>query len=118
MFFAGVCSALVACSLAGHIVGELNPFPAFRRFHRCIGPETLYYPTASQVRAVARDQLRPDRIAVVVGGSSVFHGAGMTGDGLWTLRLQELLGEQYRVVNLGMRGAAGTSAARRRYHSR
>jgi hypothetical protein len=105
MFSAGVWAALLACSLAGHAVSEVNPFPAFRRFHRCIGPETLYYPTASEVRAVARDQLRPDRIAVVVGGSSVLHGAGMSGDGLWTLRLQELLGERYRVVNLGMRGA-------------
>jgi hypothetical protein len=86
-------------------VSRGTPYAGFERFHRYVNPQTCFYPTASQVRATARAALHPDRIAVIVGGNSVLNGAGQ-GLPLWTVRLQELLGPEYQVINLAMCGAA------------
>jgi hypothetical protein len=42
---------------------------------------------------------------VIVGGNSILHGTGQRAAEVWTRHLQEQLGDDYRVVNLGVRGA-------------
>jgi hypothetical protein len=76
----------------------------FHRFHPYINYLTLHNPTTSQVRALARSQLNPNKIAVVVGGDSILYGGGPF-DQEWTGRLQQLLGDDYQVINFGMCGA-------------
>jgi hypothetical protein len=80
-------------------------FENFNRFHTYLNPETLFYPTARQVRALARARLDPNKVTVIVGGSSVLYGAGQRAAELWTHRLQGLLGHRYQVLNLAFVGA-------------
>jgi hypothetical protein len=102
---AGALLSFVACCVLGRILSHHNQYKFFTRFHRYIQPETLYYPTASQVRGLARDRLDPEKIAVVVGGNSILNGVGQREREVWTRKLQKLLGEDYRVLNLAMVGA-------------
>jgi hypothetical protein len=101
--FAGIAVAFLACILAGHVVGRHNYLKHFERFHSRLTAETLYYPTARQVRSFGRECLDPDKIVVVVGGSSILHGTGQRVEHVWTRKLQELLGEEYQVVNFALR---------------
>ena len=61
---------------AGYLAGRRNCYQDFERFHNYINIGTLYYPTASQVRSLGKAMLDPDKIIVVVGGSSILHGSG------------------------------------------
>jgi hypothetical protein len=99
-----VCSFLVLC-LTGHLVSRYNIYSSFHRFHQVINTETLYFPTARQVQALSREKLPPDKVAVIVGGNSVLMGTGQRAEHLWTEQLQQELGDQYRVINLAVRGA-------------
>ncbi len=101
----GIACSFVACCLAGWLLSQRNPFVGFERFLPHIAPDSLFYPTISQVRALACEKLDTEKIAVVVGGNSVTYGVGQRAEYLWTKRLQEELGEKYRVINLAMRGA-------------
>jgi lysophospholipase L1-like esterase len=102
---AGCALSFLACCLAGARLSRSNPFAGFERFHRLIAPESLFYPTARQVRALGRDRLPPDKVAVIVGGNSIMYGFGQTSRGLWTKALQAELGDGYRVINLALPGA-------------
>ncbi|MEI9897640.1 MAG: hypothetical protein WDN28_28220 [Chthoniobacter sp.] len=68
--------------------------------------ETSYYPTASQLVAVARAQCPPtaNKTLVVLGGNSVFNGSGQKRNELWSRALQEQLGDHYQVVNFSAPG--------------
>jgi hypothetical protein len=101
--FVGIAVAFAACCVAGHVAGRINYMHHFARFHNRLSPESLYYPTARQVRSFGRDCLDPNKIVVVVGGSSVLHGTGQRVDHVWTKHLQELLGDDYQVVNFALR---------------
>jgi hypothetical protein len=101
-FLAGVVIAFLGCCLVGHLLSQRNPYKWFTRFHAYIHPTTNVYPTASQVRALARERLDPNKIAVIVGGNSILHGMGQRGDHVWTRRLQKLLGDDYCVLNLAV----------------
>jgi hypothetical protein len=103
--FAGLAAGFLTCCLAGRLVAERCPFVNFERFHPLLSPETLYYATACQVRALAKSRLDPQKIAVVIGGDSVLQGAGQTVPQMWNRKLQALLGDRYQVLNLGFRGA-------------
>jgi hypothetical protein len=105
---AGIVSAFLTCCLAGRLVSRRPLYERFGRFHRLISPESLYYPTASQLKAQAEAGLRDDQVLVVVGGSSVLHGVGQREEQLWTKKLQALLGDGYRVINLAMRAGGIT----------
>lgn len=105
-FFLGMALGFAACCVAGRKAPALLPICDFQRFHRFLNPEGLYFPTALQVRALARRELPRDKIAVVVGGSSVMQGRGQKADELWTKRLQTELGDDFRVLNLAMPGGA------------
>jgi hypothetical protein len=104
----GVLVSFVGCCLAGFVVSRQNHFKEFHRFHALIGPESLYYPTVCQVRALAQSRLDPEKIVVLVGGSSVLHGTGQTRDEVWTERLQRQLGDRYQVLNLALRRGRST----------
>jgi hypothetical protein len=99
---AGVVVAFLGCCLAGRLLSQRNPYKWFTRFHAFIHPMTHVYPTASQVRALARERLDPNKIAVIVGGNSILHGHGQRVDHVWTRRLQKLLGDDYCVLNLAV----------------
>jgi len=78
---------------------------AFTRIRQPISPEALFYPPLSMLENLAIHHWRPGRTIVVIGGNSVLHGVGQSAAELWSLRLQELLGENYLVLNLAFRGA-------------
>src|SRR5262249_11133575 len=99
---AGVVFAFLGCCVAGRLLSQRNPFKWFTRFHHYIHLETYVYPTASQLRALARGRLDPNKIAVIVGGNSILHGVGQRVEHVWTHRLQKLLGNDYCVLNLGV----------------
>jgi len=106
LFFLGIALGLALCSVAGRKAPKAVVFHNFKRFHRALDPESNYFPTALQVRALARQQLPADKIAVIIGGSSILQGVGQSAANLWTRRLQERLGDDYRVLNLAMPGGA------------
>ena len=104
-FLAGVVLSFAACCLAGYQSSRQNLYQDFERFHVFISPETYHYPTASHVLEVGRHELDRDKIAVVVGGNSILNGVGQGAGHIWSNHLREELGDDYRVVNLSMRGA-------------
>jgi hypothetical protein len=105
-FLVGAAAAFLACCALGRAVSGYNIYRQFTRFHQPINHEALYYPTASQTRAVVRSAMRDDQVAVIVGGNSVMFGANQGIDHLWTKRLQALLGDRYRVFNFALPGVA------------
>ncbi|MBI5426139.1 MAG: hypothetical protein HZA32_18860 [Opitutae bacterium] len=82
----------------------------FRRFHPFISPESLFYPTFASLENLALAHWQPGKTLVIVGGNSVLNGVGQPEDRLWSLRLQELLGPNFVVVNLSFRGAFPSEA--------
>jgi hypothetical protein len=103
--FLGMLLSFAACCVAGQIVARHNYLHDFVRFHKALTPEGLFYPSARQIRAFGRSYLDPNKITVVIGGSSIMHGVGQRVDEVWTRRLQALLGDEYQVVNFGLRAA-------------
>ena len=104
--FAGVAVGFLACCVAGWIASGQSLYPNLVRPHQLISPEASFRPTVSQFRALVTATAPPDRVVVIVGGSSVFHGTGQGRDQVWTCRLQERLGEPFRVFNLAFRAGA------------
>jgi hypothetical protein len=102
----GIVVSFLACCAAGAWYGCRPVYQHFERFHPALTPEWQHYPTASQVLALARAELPPDKVAVIVGGNSILHGVGQRAGHVWTQALQAALGDDYRVLNLGMRGAS------------
>ena len=102
---AGVVIAFAGCCLAGRVLAGINSLHGFQRFYPGIDYLTLYYPTVSQVEALAREALRPDKVAVVLGGNSILQGGGQGSVNLWSKHLQRLLGDDFRVLNLAQPGA-------------
>ena len=99
---AGVVLGFVGCCLAGRLLAGVNCLGGFTRFHLALNYETLYYPTVSQVRALARETLDPNRIPVILAGNSIHFGYGQGAAGNWVRRLQELLGDDFQVLNLAL----------------
>jgi hypothetical protein len=104
--FAGFFVGFLLCSVAGRNMRQRPLYENFHHFFQLISPDSYYYPTAAQGLMLLRQMVKTNQIAVVVGGSSVLNGVGQPPDDLWSDHLQELLGENYRVVNLALR--AGT----------
>jgi hypothetical protein len=107
IFLVAFVITLIGMSLLGRWCSEQNLYPHFTRFHQLIYPESLYYPTISQLRALVKHRLQDrNKIGVIVGGSSVFNGVTQTPKELWTNHLQELLGDRYEVINLALRSGS------------
>src|SRR5262245_46738126 len=103
-FFLGFSSGLLALSLLGATVQSAHLAENFVRFHQLLSPETGYFPTAHQTRAIVEHRIQEKpKVQVVVGGTSVLNGAGQHLTLVWTRWLQEQLGSQFRVVNLAQR---------------
>lgn len=107
-FFAGFLVGLVLLALAGRVISGWDYLNGFKRLHRFIDPDTLYYPTASQVTAIAQSHSSDGKIVVVVGGSSVMRGDGQGDKELWSDALQSDIGDRFSVVNLAMDGGEPT----------
>jgi hypothetical protein len=95
----GAAAGFLACCAAGRLAGRHDLFGDAARVRPRNLPSTLFYPTAGELLALGEARTDPGRVAVVVGGNSVLYGVGQTADQLWTRRLQEELGDRYRVLN-------------------
>lgn len=107
----GVClgflAGFVGCCLLGRWTTHKDFYKHFLRLHPFLEQETSYYPTASQLVAVARAQCpaTSDKTLVILGGNSVFNGSGQKHTELWSRVLQDELGDRYHVVNFSAPGA-------------
>lgn len=77
----------------------------FVRFHYHISPETLFFPTFSMMENLALSRWKPGKTIVIIAGNSILNGYGQAEIDVWSLRLQENLGDRFAVVNLSFRGA-------------
>lgn len=105
-FLVGLAVSFASLSAAGWLVSSRNMFSDYQRSHQFISVETQFIPSARQLGALVEDTLSPDRIAVIIGGSSVFRGNGQSATALWSGYLQRSLGSQYQVLNLALNGGS------------
>ncbi len=103
VFLIALVCGFTACCFAGHYCAENPPFQNFRRFYQPLSAETYFYPTISQMVSLAKQSLDSNKKLVIVGGNSVAMGRGQ-GKDLWTEKLQEILGPQYKVLNFAQVG--------------
>lgn len=106
----GLLAGFAILSWKGREVATFDWHAGFTRFHPLISPEAMYEPTVGEMAAIVRARCRPDQVLVIVGGNSILLGVGQPAEKMWTLRLQEALGDRYAVVNLAFRGAAPNDA--------
>jgi len=102
--FLGLAVGFLGCCIAGRVAARQQPFKNFVRFHIGLAPESHYYPTFSQTLNLARQKAKPGKTLVVIGGNSVMQGVGQRVNYVWSGELQRLLGDDYVVLNLAMRG--------------
>jgi len=110
-FVSGIIASLVFLSLIGWYFSAKNIFLDFHRNYRAITNETLFFPTARQIDALVHDRLESQKVAVLIGGSSVMRGNGQSKDRLWSRYLQKELGDQYQVINLALNGGGPAGMA-------
>jgi len=103
----GVAVGFLGCSVVGRLWSKENIYKNYVRLHPFLEQETSYYPTSSQLAAIARAQCPPtsSKTLVILGGNSVFNGSGQKTDELWSRVLQQELGDAYHVVNFSAPGA-------------
>jgi hypothetical protein len=102
----GVVVAFAACCLFGYLGAAKNIYMPFVRFHQYLNPESCFFPTASQVRAMGKGYLKQDKITVIVGGNSILFGSGQWAADVWSRHLQDILGRRhFQVINLAIPGA-------------
>ncbi len=115
VLFLGAVAGFGVCCALGFLASRQNQIQHFERFHHFLTPLTQFYPTACQVRELARASLDPNKIVVIVGGDSVLQGYGQSRPHVWTRKLQALLGGRYQVINFGLlcgrTGEFGATAA-------
>jgi hypothetical protein len=108
-FLLGILLGFIFCCIAGHFISHKARLNHFTRFYLAIEPQTLYYPTASELLQTVIHKVPKDKILVLIGGSSILRGDGQNPDELWSNRLQELLGDKYKVINFASDGASFSS---------
>lgn len=111
IFILGLFIGFILCSVTGFIVSKYMRFTHFNRFFRVTQPESHFYPTISELLVTARYEANLNKTLILVGGSSILRGAGQNPDEVWTITLQKLLGDQYKVINFAADGAGITSFA-------
>jgi hypothetical protein len=110
-FFFGIAVSIAVLAITGWEGSKTNIFKNFTRFHIGMSPESLFYPTAREVVALAERKTSKDKIAVIIGGSSVIRGTGQSEGALWSATLQKELGQNYTVLNLALNGGAAGGQA-------
>ena len=108
-FIFGILIGFIFCCIYGYFISRTADLGQFSRFYRLIQPESFYYPTASELLETARHSVAKDKILVLIGGSSVLRGTGQDPDEVWSDTLQQLLGDQYKVLNYAADGASFSS---------
>jgi hypothetical protein len=105
VFLTAVVIGFALSAVAGRLAVGTNIFDHFVRFHPIIGSETNFNVTALQLQQLLQTIPR-EKIVVVVGGSSTFHGFGQGPEDVWTRLLQIRLGSRFHVMNLALRGGS------------
>jgi len=103
--FAGAAVGFLLCCILGRAASRHDFYKNFVRFNPFLNAAGDYYPTIDQMRQIAFAQCPRDKILVIVGGDSIFHGCGQPDDKLWTKTLQRDLGDRYRVINFAFPGS-------------
>lgn len=101
-FVSGLVIAFVLCCLSGRALARTNLYENFHRFHNYINPTSSYYPTVSQMVSLVEKKASPEQTVVILGGNSIFYGFGQNSEDLWSLSLQQMLGDGYAVFNFAM----------------
>lgn len=105
-FLAGLVAGLAFLSLLGGAIDVVRFRDGFSRFHFYLSAETGYFPTVRQIQSLVDAPEGRGKIHVIVGGSSVLHGAEQHHTAIWSSILQRKLGERFRVLNLAMRAGS------------
>jgi hypothetical protein len=105
VFLASIAAGFILASLLGYLSTKRPLFQDFVRIHQLIGSESLFNVTALQVWRLV-EGVPADKVLVIVGGTSRFNGTGQTPAGLWSQRLQQMLGPDYSVINLALRAGS------------
>jgi hypothetical protein len=104
-FFFGIILGFLMCSITGYFASKHTRYHHFLRFTSYISPLIDYFPTASELLVTAEHEVNPDKILVLIGGSSILRGEGQNEDELWSQNLQAILGDKFKVLNYGFNGA-------------
>jgi hypothetical protein len=99
-FFAGLLAGLLGLSWLGSVVESRHLAAQYVRAYQGLNPESGYHFTGRQVRTLTEAAAAKAEVVIVVGGTSVFAGAGHPTRELWSRGLQAELGPRYRVINL------------------
>lgn len=110
MLLLGILVGFLGCVWFGHQAVHYSKPSSFKRFHQGISPDTLYYPPFAMLENLALARWEPGKTVVIISGNSIFNGVGQPPNELWSIRLQELIGPRYVVVNLAFRGANASEA--------
>lgn len=102
---AGIATGFLLATWEGHRASTYSKPANFKRFHQRISPDAIFYPPYAMLEKLALVRWRPGKTIVILGGNSVMNGVAQPENEVWSLRLQEALGEDYVVVNLAFRGA-------------
>lgn len=101
----GILLGFLGAAWSGQSAAGYSKPDNFKRFHQRISPDASFYPPFAMLEQIALARWSPGKTLVIVGGNSIFNGVGQPAPVVWSLRLQEILGESYVVVNLAFRGA-------------
>lgn len=104
-FLMGIAIGFATCCLLGRQAGRRNFYEHFLRFNPYISAWGKYYPTMAQMRQIVLAECPRDKILVIIGGNSVFYGAGQPDELVWTKSLQQKLGDRYHVVNFALQAS-------------
>lgn len=106
-FILGLLLTLVSVSFLGDKSLQNPQFPGLKRFWMYQSPSTNFFPTARQLEAWSTQQISSTRqTVVIIGGGSVLMGVGQPVELSVSEQLQNILGGEYRVLNLASRGGA------------
>lgn len=102
-FIIGLTISFTLLLVAGRSVSSSFSYNApFTRFNEYLLRDTNYFPTASSMLNTALIQSTPDQTLVLIGGNSILRGFGQGANDIWSEKLQQLLGSNYRVFNFAM----------------
>lgn len=102
-FFAGLVLGTVAMLGLGIWARQHDTYGDRVRFFQAISPERSIYPTLDNLASFVRGKASPDKILVLISGSSITLGIGQPEAQLWSHDLQRALGEEFCVVNVSFR---------------